>query len=652
MIVRLALSVVLALIGAGSLADPAAPADAIGAALARGSAGLVTSASTHAGAPSTELAAATSSDDVQVTQVDVVVPSLDASGQVVSTPELRAADAAPDALAADAPVGQGRVASEVLSTDGFQTVGVTWPADAPVDGLDPQVRTRGTDGTWSDWTPLEIDDSAPDAGSADAASGVRGGTDSLWVGQADAVQVSFGADAQAGPSELSLALVDAPVPAATATVDGASASGTARVTNAAFVAPAATSTGAPTVISRSSWGARAQVCTPSVASALVGAVVHHTAGSNSYSTVAEAAQQIRGDQAYHIDGRGWCDIGYNFLVDKWGNIYEGRADSLTKAVIGVHAGGFNTGTLGVSMLGTYDSAPSAATQRSVAQIIGWRLGWYGIDPSGTMTYLTLGGENSSVPAGTTVTLPRVIGHRDVAYTACPGNGGYAALPSIRSMASSFSYDQRLMQSKALVSALYRDMLGRTPDATGMAFWAARLTDLGPGVVSTDLSKSPEYVMTRVVQAYREVLGRDPEPGGLANWTAEISSGRLRQEDLRGQLIASNEYFALAGSTTSGYVTRLYNDILGRAAAPSEIAFWTGEVQRRGRSAAPAGIWYSLESGARRVNEVYAVHLDRASDPEGLRTWPPYWIANGENALRAGIVSSQEYLDRARRLALT
>src|SRR5665647_2868216 len=109
----------------------------------------------------------------------------------------------------------------------------------------------------------------------------------------------------------------------------------------------------PTIITREQWGARPQVCTPDVATThgLIGAVVHHTAGSNGYSTIAEAMQQIRGDQAYHIDGRGWCDIGYNFVVDKWGNIYEGRANSLTRPVIGVHAGGFNTGTVGVSMLG-------------------------------------------------------------------------------------------------------------------------------------------------------------------------------------------------------------------------------------------------------------------------------------------------------------
>lgn len=648
MIVHLVLSAALALLGAGGLVDT------VGTVATR--LGASVSAALEASGSAAEAlrpvgAQTTAAGDVEVTQVDVVVPPVDASGEIVSTPELRAADAAPQALAADALVGDGRVASEVLETDGFQTVGVTWPAGVAVDGLKPEVRTRALDGTWSGWNTLEVDDSAPDAGSADARSaGVRGGTDPLWVGEADAVQVSFVTGAEAGPADLSLTLVDAPVPvAARAGASGASSTGAMVVQSAAYLTGSASATGAPTIITRAEWGARPQACAFDVASGLVGAVVHHTAGSNSYTTVVQAEQQIRGDQAYHIDGRGWCDIGYNFIVDKWGNIYEGRADSLTKPIIGVHAGGFNTGTLGVSMLGSYDAAPPAATQTSVAQIIGYRLGWYGVDPSGTMSYRTLGGQNSSVPANTTVTLPRVMGHRDVAYTACPGNGGYAALPNIRAMASSFSYDRRLTFAKALVKALYQDMFGRQPDADGLAFWTSQTLDRGVGPVSTDLARSQEYVKTRVAEAYREILRRDAEPGGLASWTAEITSGHLRQEDLRGQLIASDEYYANAGGTPDSYVMALYGDILGRVAASPEVAYWSTAVTKGGRGVAPAGIWYSVESGQRRVNEVYAVYLGRTADPAGLVSWPPYWIAYGENVLRSGIVSSPEYLNRALRL---
>lgn len=364
------------------------------------------------------------------------------------------------AVVAQTPDGTGRVMTAVVEATDAQTLGVTWPQDADGSALAPQARFRDGD-RWSDWVELEISDAAPDAGTADAASGLRGGTDALWIGDADAVQLSFDATATAvAVEDVRLALVGSDQDAldavdATSTGGTATASASGQVTSGeeAVVRTAAytTSTGgtartagtalptaasAPAVYSRADWGARAQACAPDTASTLLAAVVHHTAGSNSYSTVAQAMQQIRNDQAYHIDGRGWCDIGYNFLVDKWGNVYEGRANSGSRPVIGVHAGGFNTATVGISMLGDYSSiTPSVATQEAVARVIAWRLGAYFRDPSSTVSYTTGGGENSRYAAGTTLALPTVIGHRDVAFTACPGQAGYTTLGWLRARAS-------------------------------------------------------------------------------------------------------------------------------------------------------------------------------------------------------------------------
>ena len=240
---------------------------------------------------------------------------------------------------------------------------------------------------------------------------MRGGTDPVSIGNADAVQLAFTASAKGGPKGLSLALIDSPQKPASdgvvvsnavdSTTGGSTAASEAIIQTVAFsgaaVQAAAT---APRIISRAAWGAPAQRCTPDVASTLVGATLHHTAGPNTYTTIAGAEAQIRGDAAFHLS-LGWCDLGYNFVVDKWGNIYEGRAGSLTQAVIGAHAGGFNTGTVGVAMLGTYDAVPSAATQRSVAQIIGWRLGAYGVNPKTSMTYHAGGGTLAMVEGITT-----------------------------------------------------------------------------------------------------------------------------------------------------------------------------------------------------------------------------------------------------------
>jgi hypothetical protein len=397
-----------------------------------------------------------------------------------------------------------RVVTAPVDTAGAQTIGVTWPADAQAAALAPQARSL-TDGTWSEWTDLEASDVAPDDGTADAEHAVRGGTDSLWVGEADAVQLSFAGTPTGGPADMTLALVSSPEEEP-APVEGAAASSDATFRAAAYV-PNAVS--APAVYSRAQWGARGQVCAPDVASTLLAAVVHHTAGSNSYSTVAQAMQQIRNDQAYHIDGRGWCDIGYNFLVDKWGNVYEGRANSGTQPVIGVHAGGFNTSTVGISMLGDYSSVtPSAGTQESVARLIAWRLSQYHRDPTSTVGYTTWGGENSRYPAGTRLDLRVVVGHRDTAFTACPGAAGYATLDGVRARA------------RALIGAGF---VNPAPTATSVGIGGS--VSITGGVI-TGASWSLAVTDTRTGAVVQRVNGSSGASGGgaIATWNGTSSAG--------------------------------------------------------------------------------------------------------------------------------
>ena len=592
-------------------------------------------------------------DDVVVTEVEIVLPAVDAGGDVVESAAVLEARTDPSVLVADAVVaapgvtGDDRVVSEVLETAGFQTLGVTWPADAAVADLQAQVRTRAGD-QWSTWQALEPADDAPDAGTADAEAGVRGGTDALWVGEADAVQLSFAAGQQEGPDGLELTIVDVPE-VAPADAEGAVATGAATITTASYTTGPLVAAVAPRVITRAQWGARAQVCTPDVASRLVGAVLHHTAGTNTYATVEQAMQQIRGDQAYHIDGRGWCDLGYNFVVDKWGNIYEGRANSLTQPVIGVHAGGFNTGTVGVSMLGTYDALPSPAAIQAVAQIVGWRLGAYGLNPESTMSYYTYGGENSKVPAGTTLTLPRVFGHRDVAFTACPGNGGYAALPSIRAQAASFSVDERFRQANAVVKAMYADLLGREVDAGGLTSWSGLLASGAGGPALVDaLTSSEEYIKLRITQAYEEVLGRAPEPEGLTYWYERIRSKTATVDDVKRRFYDSDEYFQRAGGTAEGYVTLLYQTMFERAASAREASSWSAQIAVIGRSKVVDGIWYSYEAALYRAAGYYRVFLQREPDAAGQAGWARNLLTAGEGAVRIGIAGSEEY----RLLALT
>jgi hypothetical protein len=565
-----------------------------------------------------------------------------------------AVDPADEDVVAAELTADDRVLTEAIETEDVQTLGITWPEGAEAGGLAPQVRTREGE-TWSGWSALEVSETAPDAGSADATHETRSGTDSFWIGEADAVQLSFLATPDGGPADMALTLVGSELvePAAAGvqgTVEGAVAEGDAFVRSAVYrddsAASVRTVASQPAVISRAQWGARGQVCAPDVARSLVGAVVHHTAGSNAYTSVAAAMQQIRNDQAYHIDGRGWCDLGYNFIVDKWGNIYEGRANSLSQAVIGVHAGGFNTGTVGVAMLGTYSSAPSAATQQAVGAIIGWRLGTYGLDPQGWMSYATGVGENSRYQ-NTTVSLPRVFGHRDVSYTACPGDGGQAALQNIRTIASQSKPGLSAAQASAAVRALYQDLLGRNADASGLAKWSGQLQTGTPlKTVSASLSSSREYASVRVQAVYRDVLGRPADDAGLRSWVDRVQSGSVLVDGVALEFLSRQEFYGVAGGTDEAFVARLYQVVLGRTASAAEQTTWAERIPALGRAGVAGKISASQESAERQVKDYYQLYFGRAVDLGGLQKWSSQLRLNGAPTVRTSLTGSAEYLTRA------
>jgi hypothetical protein len=188
--------------------------------------------------------------------------------------------------------------------------------------------------------------------------------------------------------------------------------------------------GVPKIVTRAQWEADEKITRsePHYAPTLKLAVVHHTATSNSY-TPAEAAAIVRGIEVYHVKGNGWNDIGYNFLVDRFGTVYEGRAGGMTRNVIGAHSLGFNTGTVGVALLGNYSRAtPSAAEQSALVNLLAWRLDIAHVDPLSQVVDTSAG--NARYRAGKVVTLRAISGHRDTGPTECPGNRTYALLPSL------------------------------------------------------------------------------------------------------------------------------------------------------------------------------------------------------------------------------
>ncbi|MGH9016041.1 MAG: N-acetylmuramoyl-L-alanine amidase, partial [Acidimicrobiia bacterium] len=175
--------------------------------------------------------------------------------------------------------------------------------------------------------------------------------------------------------------------------------------------------GGLTIYSRAHWGANESLrrCPPEYAPSVRYAVVHHTGGGPGDNNYSDGAAKVRSIYLYHTQVNGWCDIGYNFLIDKWGTIWEGRYGGLEAPVIGAHAAPFNTEGTGVAIMGdfTNQNAPPAA-QDALVRLLAWKLTIHHIDP-----YAPVSKNGRWISA--------VNGHRDVAQTACPGNSFYPSL---------------------------------------------------------------------------------------------------------------------------------------------------------------------------------------------------------------------------------
>ena len=142
---------------------------------------------------------------------------------------------------------------------------------------------------------------------------------------------------------------------------------------------------------------------------------------------------------YHRNSQGWNDIGYQFLVDKYGQIFEGRAGGIDQAVVGAQAQGWNSTSTGIACLGDFTSiAQTPEGMDALARLIGWKLSVHGVPTTGEVTVVSAGGETNRYPAGTPVTFQRISGHRDGNNTSCPGNLLYAQLEQLRTAAAQFA----------------------------------------------------------------------------------------------------------------------------------------------------------------------------------------------------------------------
>jgi hypothetical protein len=373
--------------------------------------------------------------------------------------------------------------------------------------------------------------------------------------------------------------------------------------------------------------------------------VHHTAGPNSYATVEDAKRQLRSDYAYHTQTLGYCDLAYNAVVDKWGNLYEGRGGGMSRPVMGAHTGGFNTYTFGISILGDFSNVPVPdAVQRAIGEAVGWKLSLHGRSPRGTTSLTSAGGGTTRYAAGTVVELPTVFAHRNTGQTACPGDFGYATLSRLRSEAA------LRMDISSYLRALYGDMMGRAADEGGLKHWTSAFVygAVDRRALWNRFSTSEEYRLKSVDSVYRDVFGRGPDPEGVRTWMNGLRTGAVRIDQMRPAFLTSREIYLRGGGTDGGYVNLLYRVSFGRDAARSERAFWVPLIAQYGQAAVVGAIWGSQEAGMQRVDATYREYLGRPAGAAEQLYWVPLVRASGDERMREEIMISEEYLVRTYR----
>jgi N-acetylmuramoyl-L-alanine amidase-like protein len=279
-----------------------------------------------------------------------------------------------------------------------------------------QIRVRDDGGRWSEW--VEQEDETP-----------------IYVGGADQAQVR----ATFRPRGR-LHFVN--VSGTSGSFAGRLVTSARRAINTAFISVASTPVARalapkPRVVSRAGWGADLPDggCPPRAApeyGTVQAAVIHHTVNANDY-TPEEAPSIVLGICRFHVYGNGWNDIGYNALVDRYGTLYEGRAGGLKRPVVGAQAQGFNSQTTSIASIGDHTTeAPATQAVRSIIQFLAWKMGVNRAYPVTTSVQITsAGGPENRYPAGTVVTVPRIMGHTTLGLTACPGGAMIPLIPQIQ-----------------------------------------------------------------------------------------------------------------------------------------------------------------------------------------------------------------------------
>ncbi len=584
----------------------------------------------------------------------------------------RSADASPGAgtaRSADAtPVPTGWSDTFAL-LPGTQMIALSWDGatsgPAGPDSARVALRSRGADGLWTPWLDIVPD---PDDQGGEGAG--RVGSEVIWLGSdgADALEVRVLAGPIAGLELLRMRYHEGN-PAAAPAPQGSSRAA-AR----------------PTIRSRSDWASGGWKSSnsgcgsgPQVASSLQHAVVHHTASTNSY-TQAQVPGLIDGIYRYHTGSLGWCDVAYNFIVDKYGGIWQGRSGDVTKPVVGGHAMGFNTGSVGVSLLGQFEpgatptaAAPTSAMIDSTARIIAWKLSLHGLNPRGTVT-VTSGG-STRYSAGTRVTLPIINVHQQSSTTACPGANVIAKMGTIRDLVVRYmdggspveppppseptdpnpSRWQPFPDVQTLTYRQYVDFLRNPGTYEGRTWWNTNMANGGTTrsalVVALLESSELQRLTAAPVRLYLAYFDRAPDHAGLRYWWDRMDAGTSIRK-VASFFADSPEFRSRYGSLSNAAFVRLvYRNVLDREPDAAGERYWldrldTGKDGRGGVMAMFSETPEHKEKTRDRVEAVVTndVMLQQALTTQGMQDWSLF-IKNNRAALINVIFDSNEYANR-------
>jgi SpoIID/LytB domain protein len=327
------------------------------------------------------------------------------------------------------------LATRNADTKPFTLVGIT-SSEPFAKGARILVRVEEETG-WSSWTTLDVSMDQPDGAEAE---NILYGTQPLLTNSATGVEVRIDTPDGAEVVDPAMVLLDSPTIKSDAAIPEPDFD-SGNFGPISTVAASTVSAPMPAIISRSEWGADESLrrSGPKFAPTIKAAFIHHTASKSNY-TPEEAPSQMRNLYTYFTKGLKYSDMAYNFIVDRFGRLYEGRGGGIDKAVVGGHTAGFNDQTFAISALGNFQTfkpndPEMLAMVDSVSSLLAWKLSMNHRDPNGQTTLVSDSGAGTSkYKPGQTAAALVVGGHGDIGSTSCPGKHLEAQLPAIRAAA--------------------------------------------------------------------------------------------------------------------------------------------------------------------------------------------------------------------------